>query len=757
MELKNLETKFVCIPFRKVNKEGKKPEKKPHTKALSDAFGTYSYKTVVEDGLFRPGVINWDRLLKNPLNGIAVMPGKHLCIDVDTKNAKDPKGYKQEIRERYNTVRETVEEYIYIEETASGGLHFWFLPAERFSVPRHIKNVDTEYRSNPKDHLLEFFVNNDNPVIIYPSFGGSYKIKKGDLSNLKECPRDVLEHFVKTISRLDDIEEPAAESEEVRPEVVQAVKNLLTLRYPVVPSDNKDGNIYFTREGGNGNAATLFPSGDLYVWSSKLTPFEAQNRYNPKDVAVLLKCAGLGKICQSVPASPTSMDHGGWAKAMLADNLNINIVYQEKDCRVMKRWYIYNQKIWVQVPESSIKKLVDKYVDKWNSSISDPDAVIKKTDRNLNGILSLLKVYCARTMTFNKYNGVPFKNGVYCLETGTFKPHNKDFKFTFTCGYSWPENKEEVEIEGTVFAKTLHDILVGRDGKLDSELLDTVLTFIGYCGTSHTREEQSLLFYGVGANGKSLLASVIDYLYGGFCVNLSIQDLFTNEFLAANLEGKRVCIDTESEPKKGFGEAKFKALVSGDKVTINRKGIQQYEMKPMAKFIWALNDLPRGISSIKAFFRRIFIIPFYRVFKESEQDQKLIHKIIKEAPKIARYCLEYYYAKSTDGKTAFVEPKASEREKEKYKRLLSSVEAFLIDAQEEGDGCYFDKTIAYQYYQVYCKKSGRKSKQMDGFVADLHRAGGDLLKMCPEAGLKVKLNIKDCYRTYYTESKEETE
>ena len=142
---------------------------------------------------------------------------------------------------------------------------------------------------------------------------------------------------------------------------------------------------------------------------------------------------------------------------------------------------------------------------------------------------------------------------------------------------------------------------------------------VGYCLTTSIDFHVAFFFFGEGANGKSLIQTVIETLVGlDNCSALMLSDL-KERFRLAELDGKLVNLVPEIEAKELANDAKFKSIVAGDLQIGERQNQDPFKFRQFAKWIIACNSLPATRDRSYGFERRIVILPFERIVPQGKK------------------------------------------------------------------------------------------------------------------------------------------
>lgn len=180
----------------------------------------------------------------------------------------------------------------------------------------------------------------------------------------------------------------------------------------------------------------------------------------------------------------------------------------------------------------------------------------------------------------------------------------------------------------------------------DGEAAWLLKEFMGYCLIPDTRMERALVLVGEGRNGKSVFFELVKRLLGPHNVSgLPLQSLSRERtFPVAALEGKLVNLCGEAEQQQArqasFDEGLFKSLVTGEMVTVERKGRDHFPMYPVARFIILSNNPPYIHDKTNGVWERLMIVRFSRFFAAEDRDVNLIDKLTSELPGIFNFALD---------------------------------------------------------------------------------------------------------------------
>ena len=226
-------------------------------------------------------------------------------------------------------------------------------------------------------------------------------------------------------------------------------------------------------------------------------------------------------------------------------------------------------------------------------------------------------------------------NGTVDLRTGEPGPHDPNHWLTRRVAYNY--NPEAVAPRWRQF------LLEVFDG--DAEMAAFMQRLIGYGITGHTVEQCFAVLYGTGANGKSVLLSVLDEVFDDL-VGVSPFSAFetrganTSTADMAALRGRRLVFAQEGERSKPMAEAVLKNVTGGDAITCRHLYKDFMTFRPNFLLVLSSNYKPRFAGQDEGLWRRVKLIPFNRYFAADERDHYLTQTLMGEAEGILAWAIE---------------------------------------------------------------------------------------------------------------------
>lgn len=306
------------------------------------------------------------------------------------------------------------------------------------------------------------------------------------------------------------------------------------------------------------------------------------------------------------------------------------------------------------------------------------------------------------------------KNGILELSTKTLKPHTPDFVSLV---------QSPVAFDPSATAPTWEQCLdAWMKGPEAAQKQDILQEFAGYLLTSSMAHAKALFLVGDGGNGKSTFADTLGMVIGHEGTSrIDLEDLYSM-FGLKGLIGKRLNI-IEEVGGNYYQAHKLKKLISGEELTINMKYKDQFKFKPQAKFIFAVNTMPRVDDSSTATERRISIVQFNNNFRDyPNTDLRFANGLLaKELPGILNWMIEgSHKLRKTKKFTITKEQQVSLLE---YREENSSVEGFIGECLVFSEGKKCSVRELYSEYKDYCMKDGRKFKGMIAFTKEVKANG----------------------------------
>jgi P4 family phage/plasmid primase-like protien len=257
--------------------------------------------------------------------------------------------------------------------------------------------------------------------------------------------------------------------------------------------------------------------------------------------------------------------------------------------------------------------------------------------------------------------------------------------------------------------------------------------FYGYCLTGNGKQGKLLMMIGSSRAGKSVILSLLDFIFGEFAVGLDNSIIVNTGKISnapdpflADLKNRRLGIMNELQQSDVINTRKFKVLVTNEKLAYRNlysKEIEQTTSQHV--LILASNHKPSFPETDQSIWERLIIVNFKAKFvdePENEEefpiDRDLFSKLQLHKEAILRWLIDGAISFYKKGKLSI--PKSSLKALEHYKTI----------SQDENEA-YFDQRLERT------KNKDDKIKTVDLYT--------DYKRWCTE------YNVKRLYKTPFFE------
>ncbi len=338
-----------------------------------------------------------------------------------------------------------------------------------------------------------------------------------------------------------------------------------------------------------------------------------------------------------------------------------------------------------------------------------------RTKKNVSDkVACLLSIIPDLVLTEDNGEIFNLKNGLLNIYTRTLAPHTPEYVSLI---------QSPVSYEPTAKCPTWIDCLSAwMEGEEKSEKTTLLQQFSGYCLSSAMRYDRALFLIGDGGNGKSTFVDTIAMVIGkDSTAHIDLEGLY-GQYGMKGLIGKRLNV-VEEVHGNYYQSNKLKKLISGENVTIDIKYKDQFSFRPQAKFVFAVNIMPRVDDTSSAMERRICAILFKNNFRarpntELRSDRGIL---ASELPGILNWMLDG--AQHLKEMGTFISTKEQTELLTEYRQENSSVEGFLTECVEFKEGATVPARDLYDEYKTFCLRDGRKFKSNIGFTKEMKAFG----------------------------------
>ena len=399
------------------------------------------------------------------------------------------------------------------------------------------------------------------------------------------------------------------------------------------------------------------------------------------------------------------------------------------------KWLAWNENRWmVDVTGEAhrrAKDVAERILDEARAAADDKlfrHGLKAQSAAGLNAMLAVASTEPGIPVLVDELDADPWlltvANGTIELRTGTLRPARREDLIT---------KASPVPFDPGAKCPTWHRFL--EEVLPDPEVRGFLQRCVGYALTGDVREQILLIWYGLGANGKStlketLLATLGDHAAPAAPRLLLAQQHEEHPTAIADLRGRRLVVSHEVEDGLRLDEALVKELTGGDRLKARYMRQDFFSFAPSHKLLLACNHKPRVRGADNGIWRRLRLVKFDVTIPPERQDRDLPARLRAELPGILSWavagCIEWQ-ERGLQTPPAVLEATAE------YRQESDLLAQFVAERCLTGEGLQVRSTVLYAAYQGWCRENGLDhplsqkalSRQLDerGFDRTENRAG----------------------------------
>ena len=336
-----------------------------------------------------------------------------------------------------------------------------------------------------------------------------------------------------------------------------------------------------------------------------------------------------------------------------------------------------------------------RLIQNWNKSI---------TLMEMKQVIEYLENNSAVVTRSDSPTLIAVQNGIFDFETKRLDAFSPDIVFTSKCRvYYNPSATDPVVI---------HNDEDGSDWEVgawledmfdyDPDIVEVIWQILSALVRPNVKWEKCIWFYSTkGNNGKGTLCELMKNLVGrDMCASIKIADFKKEFMLEPLLHASAIVVDENDVGKYVDEAANFKAIITGDTITINRKHRIPITFQPHMLQVQCINELPQFKDKSESLYRRQLIIEFKKSFTGHER-KYIKHDYLNRA-EVLEYIL--YRVLHMDH-TEIKETPSMKDMMKKYKNYNEPVRDFLEEILEETKLDFLPQSLLWDMFKAWSFKN----------------------------------------------------
>lgn len=387
----------------------------------------------------------------------------------------------------------------------------------------------------------------------------------------------------------------------------------------------------------------------------------------------------------------------------------------------------YDNGIWRELTDAETVKVNDQLSDLVQHEL--PGAIPFATFNSVRKYLYQIRSHYRSIREFDQDPALfAFRNGVLDTARGEFRPHSPDHWITNAREYDY-----DPDAKAPRFQRFLREVFLDQEGgETDADLIRLVQEVFGYCLCPHLRANRVFYLMGEGANGKSVLLSVLARMVGreNVAEGFDVAKL-NDETNAALLHRKLVAIQCEMNANTVLPDGKLKTMASGESLVGKLLYENKFSFSPYATLLLTGNNLPSTRDKSGGFWRRTIVIPFHACFVDAPTarqgaraaDPNLDLRLARELPGVFNWAFEGLQ-RLRDNEWRFTEARSAVAATEMFRLETDSVLSWARGCITRRGGhkpSRWSCSELYERYSEYCRSTGLQALSSQRFYKRLNQ------------------------------------
>lgn len=380
--------------------------------------------------------------------------------------------------------------------------------------------------------------------------------------------------------------------------------------------------------------------------------------------------------------------------------------------------YLFSEYLKREYNIITINRILHLYKDGvYLSGVHEIEKIIIKhiptlTKAKRSEVISLLQIMAEETK-LSLPDKIVCNNGLLDIMTLQLEP----FDSTYIAVNKIPINYNPAA-KSKVVDHVLNKISCG-----DQQLRLLIEEMVGYPLLRRPEMGKCFILTGRGSNGKSTLLDMITAMLGDENIASIGMEEIEQRFKTAEIMGKLANIGDDISNGYMAENSKFKKLVTGEPLIVERKGVDPFKMRNYGKLIFSANEIPRVNDTSNGLSRRLVLVPFNANFSSNDPDYDPFIKDKLMENESLEYLLNLAVAGLRrvliDNNRSFTRVNAVEQELQEYEKINNPILMFADEYKIENEPVQY----IYDKYCMWCNGGGMKPMNRNKFVSCLKPIG----------------------------------
>jgi putative DNA primase/helicase len=419
----------------------------------------------------------------------------------------------------------------------------------------------------------------------------------------------------------------------------------------------------------------------------------------------------------------------------------VNMFVEDVRYETDRKWLLWTGSHWQEDKDDSVyqrvRKVTEQLDDQARNMPRDNEKLEKQADAFARFVRSMQREHAHRSVLqiASRHPDVrvpaekldrpayllPCQNGTIDLRTGELREARREDYLTRVI---------PTDYDPTASAPKFEKFLERIQPELPTRLF--LQRLLGYSVFGFVREHVFPIFFGDGANGKSVLASVVQHVLVDYAqtapATLVIET--KNEPHRTEVErlrGVRVAFVHETKRGVKLNVERVKMLCGGDRITANRMHHDLIEFDPTHQLVLVSNFKPHVDAALRAVWRRLLLIPFEVEIPEKDQDLGLADDISDlEAEGVLRWLVDgaawwFWFHEQAKGGSGLLPPRVVLDHTLEYQAAEDVVGSFVEAKCVLNPNAQVQGAALYKAYREYCESVGVKPARNNDFAEAIRR------------------------------------